>query len=268
MEKIRIESRKNERVKAYKKLSESAAERAKSGRFTAEGARLCADAAESGIRIERVFYTERALEKYGPYLEKIFQKAEIAYEISEPVAQLMSEVRASQEIFCVLSRESLREPGALSQNGFYIAAERMQDPSNLGALFRTAEALGISGVILSKDSCDRFSPKALRASMGAVFRLPVWEAEDLPESIRAFGKAGFRTFAAVPDRGAKSVLKCNFAPGSIAVIGNEGAGLTAEASEACETRVTIPMRGRAESLNASAAAMILMWEMMRSPEVE
>ena len=264
MEIMRIESRKNERVKYYKKLSESAAERAASGEFTAEGARLCADAAGSGVRIKSVFYTERALSRYRAYLEVIFEKAEAAFEISAPVSELMSDVRSSQEVFCILSRESLPAAGPLSVRGFYVAAERMQDPSNLGALFRTAEALGISGVILSKDSCDRFSPKALRASMGAVFRLPVWEAEDLPASLRQWGEEGFRTFAAVPDQSAESVLEIRFLPGSIAVIGNEGAGLSGEAVEACRTKVTIPMRGRAESLNASAAAAILIWEMMRS----
>ena len=268
MEFRRIESRKNERVKYYKKLCESAAFRAETGEFAAEGARLCADAAESEIRIKSVFYTDKAGEKYAAYLEKIKAKAEECFRITPPVAELMREVRASQEIFCVFSKEGLPPAGALSLKGSYLAAEHMQDPSNLGALLRSAEALGISGILLSKDSCDRFSPKALRASMGAAFRMPVWETEDLPAALRAWGEAGFRTFAAVPDRSALSVLECDFSPGCIAAVGNEGAGLSAEAIEACKTRVTIPMRGRAESLNASAAAMILMWEMMRSPEVE
>ena len=265
MERMRIESRKNERVKIYKKLSQSASERARSGEFTAEGARLCADAARSGVRIKSVFYTVQALEKYRPYLEEIFGRAESACEISEPVAEALRDVRSSQEVFCILSREGLPSEGTLSPEGLYIAAERIQDPSNLGALFRTAEALGISGVILSDDCCDRFSPKALRASMGSVFRLPVQEVKNLPASLRKWGEQGFFTFAAVPDQNAESVLQCRFAPGSITVIGNEGSGLTEETIRACRTRVTIPMRGRAESLNASAAAMILMWEMMREP---
>jgi len=145
--------------------------------------------------------------------------------------------------------------------GKYIALENLQDPGNLGAAARTAEALGLDG-LLCGSGCDPYHPKALRASMGALLRLPVLRTDDLPGALRAAAlQCALPCFAAVPDRDALCVHACDFSHGGIVVIGSEGHGLTKEAIDACEHKITIPMSGRAESLNAAAAATILMWEM-------
>ena len=175
----------------------------------------------------------------------------------------MSDVKSSQGIFCVCKMKKAFTADLLDRNKKYIAGETIQDPSNLGAFFRTSEALGIDAIILSDDCCDVYSPKVLRGSMGAVFRMPVFVLSDFADELKKLTDAGFETFAAVVDKNAKSITSCDFTNGGIAVIGNEGNGLTKEAVEACRYAVTIPMKGRAESLNASAAAMIIMWEMSR-----
>ena len=142
----------------------------------------------------------------------------------------------------------------------------MQDPANLGAVCRTAEALGISGVILLGTCCDFYGPKALRAGMGAAFRLPVYMASSFQQAVPVFRDKQMRTFAAVPDENAVPVTQCVFTDRCVMLVGNEGNGLLPETIEMCDQTVTIPMLGRAESLNAAASASILMWEMMRGKE--
>ena len=137
-----------------------------------------------------------------------------------------------------------------------------KDPGNLGTTLRTAEALGIRSVFLLGEGCDLFSPKALRASMGAVFRLSLVLERD-PKRLKTLLE-GYTLHAAVPDSGATPVTEIDFSTGLHAIlIGNEGNGLTEETISLCHDRITIPMRGRAESLNASAAANILLWELCR-----
>ena len=111
--------------------------------------------------------------------------------------------------------------------------------------------------------CDIYNPKALRASMGALFRLPVRVCQGLEKEIEKCKKVGINSFATVPDRDAKSVTTVDFSVGGMCVIGNEGNGVSKEIIEKCSDRITIKMDGRAESLNAAAAASIIMWEMAR-----
>ena len=150
---------------------------------------------------------------------------------------------------------------SVKKGGRYLALEQVQNPQNLGAAARTAEALGIAGLIVS-GGCDRFNPKALRASMGSLLRLPVMQVEDLASWLKAQNET-MLTLATVPDMRATSICTLDFSGGAIAVVGNEGNGVSEAVLSAVRERVTIPMRGAAESLNASAAATITMWEMMR-----
>ncbi len=261
-----ITSRKNPLVRAAAKLSSSAEERLSRQEFLCEGARLCEDAARSGLAVEACFFTQSAQQKYGAYLAPVLACAKEAYRIEDHVAGLLSGTKSTQGVFCVC-----KWPGTLLTGviGFAparscLVLENLQDPGNLGTILRTAEALGVSRVFLLGDCCDPLSPKALRASMGAVFRVVLARepsAQHLAQMLRGHG---FALHAAVPDSGARRVTEIDFAQGLHAVfIGNEGAGLTPEACALCGDRVTIPMAGRAESLNAAAAATILLWELQR-----
>ena len=151
----------------------------------------------------------------------------------------------------------------LSGEQCYLALEDLQDPGNLGTVVRTAEALGFGGLILSAGCCDLYNPKVLRGSMGGVFRLPAYITADMVTTVGRLRTKGFRCFACVPDEDALPVQTAPFGPGSICLIGNEGNGLRPETVAACGERLTIPMAGRAESLNASMAAGIVLWEMAR-----
>jgi TrmH family RNA methyltransferase len=144
--------------------------------------------------------------------------------------------------------------------GRYVALENINDPSNLGAVSRTAEALGVSGIILSANGCDPYSPKSLRASMGTLLRMPIIIMNDFVECIK---NSGLKSYACVVDSNAKSITDVDFCDGSVVMIGNEANGLTTEAKAVASEKITIKMTGKAESLNAATAAAISIWEMMK-----
>ena len=111
--------------------------------------------------------------------------------------------------------------------------------------------------------CDIYNPKALRAAMGSLLRLDVFSVNDLPGFLEKCNEDGMNTYAAVPDSSALPVTQIDKSKGMICVIGNEGNGLTEKTKLSCKDKITIPMKGRAESLNAAAAACMIMWEMVR-----
>ena len=255
-----ITSRTNERIKNYLKLSASSKERKEQSLYAIEGARLCFDAFLSGEEIKEFYYTEKAKEKFGKQVEEIEKKAGYSFIISEEVARKMSSTPSPQGLFCICA---LRHNAlAFDTKLCYIALDGIQDPANLGTLARTAEALGIAGLILY-NCCDIYNQKSLRASMGAFFRLPVMTTDDLCLMLRNKAIEGMLTFAAVPDRDSENICSLDFSKGAIGVIGNEGNGVSRQVIDACMKKAVIPMSGRAESLNAAAAGAIVMWEMMR-----
>nr|WP_319488299.1 RNA methyltransferase [uncultured Caproiciproducens sp.] len=259
-----ITSRQNEIIKNAAHLTSATDFRREQGLFMVEGARLCSDAAKSGVNVKILFYTAQANEKYADYISVIQAEAEETYEVEPHVASLLSDTKTPQGVFCVCEMRGCANGLKNMEPGLhYLALENIQDPANLGAVLRTAEALGIGGVILGGSCCDIYSPKVLRASMGAVFRLPFYLQADLISAIDQLNAGGFVSLAAVPNASAKKVTAVGFQNPTVLVVGNEGNGLTSAVISACSGAVTIPMAGRAESLNASASAAILMWEMMR-----
>ncbi len=274
-----ITSRQNPLIKDCRKWVTDGAFRRKTGRFVAEGARLCADAALSGVVIETALFTAAAAEQYAEYLETILPRARQAVEISDSVAAYISDTSTPQGIFCVCERpaappgyggfyknglDNTQMLGTIKKDSHYLALEEVRDPGNLGTIIRTAEALGMDGLLVGEGCCDLYRPKVLRGSMGGVFRLPVWEVGPMAEVIQALEQGGIPCYACVVSPKATSLLEVDLARGGVAVIGNEANGLKPETIAACGMQVTIPMAGRAESLNASMAAGIVMWEMTRA----
>lgn len=264
----KITSRQNPLVKAAAQLAASAQARREQGLFLCEGARLCEDCARSGVWIETCFFTQEAGQKYAGYLAAVLKAAREAYQVEGHVAQLLSTTKSPQGIFCVCKSPAAHALGC-TLGGPVLVLENLQDPGNLGTILRTAEALGVGQVSLLGDCCDPYSPKVLRASMGAVFRLSLAAEASAGQLVQALRGQGYRLHGAVPDRAAHPVTEMDFTKGAHALfIGNEGTGLTKETIALCDGLVTIPMAGRAESLNAAAAATILLWELQRSGKKE
>ncbi len=260
---LKITSRNNEKIKFAAKLCSDASERRRQGMFFLEGLRLCCDAAENGICAYQCFITENALERYSEEIGVILDCAEEVYVITDEIASKLSDTKNTQGVFCVCKTlDKFSNIDKINYNGIYIAMENVQTPDNLGAAARTAEALGIDGMIVS-GGCDIYNPKALRASMGALLRLNVFSVPDLPEFLGECGVQGMNTYAAVPDGNALPVTEMDKSKGIVCAVGNEGNGLTEKTISSCGSKITIPMRGRAESLNAAAAACMIMWEMVR-----
>ena len=143
----------------------------------------------------------------------------------------------------------------------FLALDNLQDPGNLGTILRTAEALNVTGIVLSADCCDIYSPKVVRGSMGAVFRLPFVVSDTISGYLNAHSE--LESYAAVVSASADKITTTPFVSPCIVAVGNEGNGLKEETISACKHKITIPMEGRAESLNAAVAASIIMWEMMK-----
>lgn len=258
----KITARTNEKIKYASHLAESASFRRESGEFLLEGARLCSDAAQTGIEISMAFFTAKALWKYPEYIERITPVSGICCEISAEVSQKLSGTENSQGVFCICRMRRGEAEPSLMPGGKYLALENIQDPSNLGAICRSAEAIGIDGLVVS-GGCDIYNPKALRASMGSMLRMEVAETADLPAVLARANGSGMLTLASVPNSDAEDIRAVDKHGGVVCCVGNEGSGLSEGAIAACAKRVTIPMGGRAESLNAAAAAAILAWELKR-----
>ncbi|MBE6801078.1 MAG: RNA methyltransferase [Ruminococcaceae bacterium] len=259
----KITSKANDRIKFAVKIRESSSLRKQENLFFAEGARLCFDAASSGVIIAEMYVTEKALNKYADYVRLVEEKAERCFVVSEEVAEKLSDTKNSQGVFCLCKMlDKSTNIGKIKYNGKYIALESVSNPANFGAVVRTAEAVGLDGVIVS-GGCDIYNPKSQRAAMGSLFRLNVVESENLPETLKALAENGMSVLAGVPDSNAEKITEVDMNGGVVAVIGNEGNGITEETCAVATKLVTIPMKGRAESLNAAAAASIIIWEMMR-----
>lgn len=256
-----ISSRNNPRVKKAALLMNSS-ERAKTGLFLIEGARLCFDAAVNGIEIEEAYFTSQAENKYAEKVQVIKQNAKFAAYINESVAEKLSDTKNSQDIFCVC-RQRRKSSDSIESDKFYVMTENVQTPDNLGAIVRSAEALGADGLAVFS-GCDIYSPKALRASMGALLRFPVFMVNNAQEFVKECNARSMKTYATVPDSSAKDIAELQYKGGCVAVIGNEGNGVSDEVKNACSEKVTIPMKGKAESLNAASAAAIIIYEFMKS----
>lgn len=260
---LKAAGRKSAPLRRYHKLLQSPGTREEHGQFVLEGLRLCIDALESGVTIEQLFCTDNALQKYDTKLRPLLQAAGEIYEISEDGSHYISDTQNPQGIYCLCKMlDKWTNFNKIDLNGKYILLENVADPANLGAISRTAEALGLTGLIVF-GGCDRYNPKALRASMGSLLRIPILEVDDAGLYLRQQQKAGFKTYAAVLDLEATPLSELSMEGGVILAIGNEGSGLTQETVDSASVRVTIPMAGRTESLNAAMAAGIFMWEMRR-----
>lgn len=259
----KITSVSNDKIKDAVKLTSSSSYRRKTGRFILEGVRLCRDAVLTGVKVENLFFTGKAYGLYCGMIDEIIKKAENSFEISKEAADKISDTVNSQDVFCVCRmNETEKSLSEIKKDGKYIVLENIQNPDNLGGIIRTAEALGMDGAVLFS-GCDIYNPKSQRASMGSLFRLPVFRIENIEELFNSAKEKNMKTIAAVVDRDAKKVTEEKFNQGTFCIVGNEGNGVSRETVSRCDVKLTVPMKGRAESLNASTAACILMWEMMK-----
>ncbi|MCI9414847.1 MAG: RNA methyltransferase [Clostridiales bacterium] len=263
-----LSSRDNPLIRRVRRLLSSAKARREERLYVLEGARLCADAAASGVKVEALLYTSRGAQAYPEAFDGAAAAARERYQLAESLMGYAADTETPQGLLCLCEMPALDNRPlsvTIERSGRYLGLEDIQDPSNLGAIIRTAEAFGVNGLLLSDGCCDPYNPKVLRGSMGGVFRLPLLPAGDMAQTASELRGAGLGLYACVPDRSAPSLRETPLVGGTVCLIGNEGNGLKEETIAACSGRLTIPMAGRAESLNAAMAAGIVMWELCSSP---
>ena len=259
---LTVTSKDNAQIKNTVKLKKSAKYRKETGCFIAEGVRVCVDAALSGAQIISLFVTESAADKNTDSFEMLSTRAGKTYMVTPELFALISDTQTPQGFLCVIKTlDKSAVFDKINDGGKFLALDNVQDPNNLGTILRSAVAFGVNGVIMSSDCCDVYNPKVVRGSMGAVFRLPVLITGCLSDWFSLNPR--LNTYAAVVDGSAEKVTDITFEEPCAVVIGNEGNGLKPETAASCKRQITIPMNGKAESLNASAAAAILIWEMVK-----
>ena len=239
-------------VKAWRALR-TRAEREKQGRYLAEGEHLCGEAIKEGQALEILCQDDKQ-DKYAGLLTSGLP----VHILSSGAFALLSDTKTPQGISALCR---LPAQAALSALGHrLVALNAVQDPGNVGTILRTMDAAGFTGMLLDKDSADAFSPKALRAAMGAAFRLPLRVSEDLAQDLRQL--EGFETIASQLD-GDDFYFRPPLGRRICLIVGNEGAGIAPHLSALAGHRYRLPMPGCAESLNAAVAASVMMYDFVR-----
>ncbi len=266
----KISGRDNPLIKRLALLCTDRAERYERREFVAEGVRLCGEAAEAGI-VGILLATPGAMRKYPEEIGRIASKCGRTVEISDSVAEKISDVKAPQGVFCLCNMLDNRDfadkidsggaSGAISPDGRYMLLCSLQDPGNIGTIIRCCDAFGVTAVILTRDCPDIYSPKLLRSTMGSLFHIPVLIAGTPEEAVEALRRSGVRLYAAALTGASVPLGRVRFEDGDAVVIGNEGRGLPERIIGMCGRTVKIEMRGRAESLNAASAASVLAYRL-------
>lgn len=231
--------------------------------FPIEGVKLFEEMLKCGIFPTYVFTTKQ----YAHLLSALPGEVQ-AYTVSESVYEKISFEKSPQGIFCAIKyldnfhKSDTIYSGIFPSSVFCLSSVR--DPGNIGTVIRTARAFGIDTVILSCDCADIYSPKVMRASMGALFAVKTLRTDSMEKTLADLKKQGYRTYAAALDANAVCLNELSVSPATCFVVGNEGHGLSQSVIDACDQTVYIPMTGNCESLNASVAASLLMWEVFKA----
>lgn len=257
-----ITSKDNEKIKNFRRIASSRKYREKFGSFILEGARLVLDSCRENADIKYLIASEFAAAEYKELVDELEEKIGNVYIVSSEIAKYISLTENSQEIFavCGLKKHKTAEE-LMKKGGRYVVTVKIQDPGNMGTIIRTADAMGVDGVI-AVNCCDIYNPKTVRSTMGSLFRADIAFANE-DELFEVLKNNEITSFASVIDPDAHSLTDCNFKNGAAVLIGNEGNGLDREIVRKCDERLTIQMKGNVNSLNAATAASIIMWELVK-----
>lgn len=260
----KIKSKNNENIKYILKLLNSSKFRRQNKEFIIEGLRICMDAVKSNVKIKKVFYTDKFYYKFGMDIKAILDSCIESYVIEEDIINKISNTDSSQGIICLCDmRDKSYSMEAIKQSNTVVVLENIQNPSNLGAIIRTCDALNIEGIIISKGSCDIYNQKVLRGSMGSIFRSKILISEDIPGIISELNSYEFLTVAMLAEDGAVDIKSLPENRKIAIVIGNEGNGITNKTKLNCTSSALIPINKDVDSLNAAVASGIAIWELTR-----
>ena len=251
----RITSRQNPLAVRLRKLGSDKKARRREGVFLCEGTKLVEEALAWQAGVETLVTAEGT-----PPPEHLPGDVRLV-EVPADLLKAVSTVDTPQGMLAVCRAHDLTPPRTL-EPGLYLALDGVQDPGNVGTVWRTADAFGAQGIFLLPGCAEPFSPKTVRATMGACFRLPVWET-GLEELTGLLSGAGLPLYATALREDTADLRSVRLDRAAV-VIGSEGRGVSRAVLDACALTLKIPMRDRCESLNAAVAASVVLWEGWRN----
>lgn len=266
-----ITSRNNPTVKFAASLKEKKG-RDREGVFIAEGEKLTYEAINAALPLTHIFISLSKAERILPRIRELDGRKEhkntTVILLEDSTFEKISTENSPQGVISVIKHLDFfshldiiyKEEFSIERYGRSIAFCSLRDPGNLGSAIRSAVAFGVDHIILSKDCADVYNPKTVRGAMGSLFRVKITRVESLVDYIKSMQFCNRRVYAAELTEDAVSLNEADFTATDAFIIGNEGHGVAPEVSEACDGSVYIPICTKTESLNASVAAAIFMWE--------
>lgn len=255
-----ISSKENELIKHIKKLKDKK-ERDLSNEYIIEGIKLIQEAIQEKAKIKQIIICEECEKAEAIPKEIMYEIAryECIY-ITKKLYNYLTEVKTPQGILAVIEKESNEKNIDYTQE-IIVALDGIQDPGNLGTILRTVDSIGLTQILVSKDTADSFNPKVVRSTMGAIFRVKVIECEDLEKTLKEIKKHKFE-IVVTSLQTKNSIYDIDYNK-KVIVIGNEANGVQEKIQKLADKKVKIPMLGKTESLNASVATGIILYEYVR-----
>jgi TrmH family RNA methyltransferase len=250
----------NSRVQEVRKLQAQAKKRREEQAFVVEGVRLAEEALKAGWEVNLVLYTDQLDARGMGLVEQFEMRGVPAEQVTPAVMKSLSETETPQGLLVVLNLNPIPIPASLH---FLLILDGLRDPGNLGTVLRTAAAVGVQAVLLAPGCADAWSPKVLRAGMGAHFRIPVqalhWE--EITQLVKGQSKP-MKVYLADSAAGLP-YTDADFHSPLALIVGGEASGAGSESAFLANLKVHIPMPGGSESLNAAIAASIILFEVLR-----
>ena len=255
-----ISSKDNELVKHIKKLKDKKY-RDESNEYIVEGVKLIEEAVKENAKIKKIVVCEDTTRTYEIPTNVMLEiaKYECIY-VTEKIFATITQVTNPQGIMAIIEKNDKNKEIDFTQD-IIVALDDVQDPGNLGTILRTVDSIGLNQIIVSKGTADAFNAKVVRSTMGAIFRINIIEVDDLKQSIKEMKKHHFKLMVTSLQTD-NSIYDIDFNK-KIIVIGNESNGVSQEIQDMADEKAKIPMLGKTESLNASVAAGIVMYEYVR-----
>ncbi len=226
-------------------------------KYIIEGIRFIEEGIKSS-KVHYILYSSKLFKTSG--YERILNESCPAFEVSDDIISILADTENPQGAVAVAEKNlyTLND----IKNKFIVVLDEIQDPGNMGTIIRTADAAGAGGLIVIKGSADVYSSKALRATMGSIFHIPIVFYDNFKEASFELKNNDYRLYSTSPEA-KKYLYDCNFKDNTAIVIGNEARGMSKDDIELCHEKIKIPMIGKAESLNAAVACSVIIYEVVR-----
>ena len=233
--------------------------------FLVEGYRNCKESLKSDFSIQQFFYTENSVrsERNSKLIAEFKNTVDKCENISPSEMNSISDTVTDQGMAAIVHLPGETQSPNLTEMNSVLCLESISDPGNLGAIIRTAAWFGVDSIFLSSDSVDRFNPKVVRSSAGAIFQIPIFELSDLNEFINTAAESGFTKIVTTP-HGGTSIYEFDFPAKSIILFGSEANGLSDDIMSNSDVTISIPSKGSGESLNLAISCGIVLGVMNRS----